>query len=274
MFKYTINNSFANVPNMDFISYLGKYCCESGCCDIPKELQEKGYIPALPLNLTIADPRTKNSVCYGTQCGDYCMENVYGGTCCPNQKYGCPQTARCCGNSYSDVPWCCKKSQLCSRIRNMCINSLDACDGTQCGSYCHEGRYLATCCDDPAHACSLGSKCCYVSYRIWCCLLSENCGSVENKCTNTTDICIGTKCGSHCHRSKTPLICCNNPKFACPDESKCCRDSKSDRYFCCKKSQQCGSTMDQCINSAVTISTAIMSMLFSVKIGLVSKYFL
>ena len=116
-----------------FFFSLGKYCCElptgkSGCCEISKEWKDKGYVPACPssslINSTVsmAQPKTQNAVCFGTQCGSYCIPNVYGGTCCSNQRYACPTATRCCSNSYSERPWCCMRYQRCSTIKGLCIN--------------------------------------------------------------------------------------------------------------------------------------------------------
>lgn len=129
MNKYSISSNFIDVLNLEFVSLLGKYCCDSGCCDISKELQDKGYVPALPpaspLNVTVSrvEPKTMNAPCFGTQCGSYCIPNVYAGTCCNNPRFACPSLTRCCSNSYSERPWCCRSYQRCSSIRNLCINS-------------------------------------------------------------------------------------------------------------------------------------------------------
>lgn len=189
-----MNNSFVDVPNLKFISYLGKYCCKSGCCDISKEMQDKGYVPALPpassLNITVsmAQSKTLNSFCIGTECGEiYCIVNVFDGTCCPNPRYGCPSNTICCGDSYSETPWCCQKSQRCGLVKNQCLNNADSCDGTQCGDYCFEKDYGRTCCSDPQYSCPPNTRCCGGSFyeNPWCCEKSQSCSPLTNMCINS-----------------------------------------------------------------------------------------
>lgn len=174
---------------MEFIFYLGKYCCESGCCDLSKELQDKGYVPALPpstpLNVITSDfePNSTEEHCLGTQCGQYCHPNGY--TCCNNPIYSCPPSTKCC-NSSNEHPWCCKTSQRCSTTRYLCMrdDTEDTCDGTQCGSHCHRGLYAATCCSNPKVACPYDMKCCSDPYsdQSWCCRQFHKCSSITNVC--------------------------------------------------------------------------------------------
>lgn len=118
------------ILNFEFVSYVGKYCCESSCCDLSKEMQEKGYVPALPpstpfnASLLIAELKSErmHTFCSGTECAFFCHPGNYGATCCKNPRFACPSKTRCCSNSFPENPWCCRPDQRCSSMKNLCIN--------------------------------------------------------------------------------------------------------------------------------------------------------
>lgn len=101
---------------------------------------------------------------------------------------------------------------------------------------------------------------------------NETTSKAEPKTMKT--VCNGTQCGDHCIKSTKAGICCSNQRYACPQYTKCCSNFDIEQPWCCKSSQRCGLVFYQCINSATTISTAIMSMLFAFMIGVIQKYFL
>lgn len=266
---------------MEFLFCLGKYCCESGCCDISKELQGKGYVPALPpastlnVNASMTETKPMNSVCFGTQCGPHCLPIVHGSTCCSNPMFACPPNTKCCSNSSFEHPWCCKMSQSCSTIKNICINN-NNCHGTQCGSVCLSFVFNGTCCSGQRGVCPPLQRCCSNPYveRTWCCKLSEHCSTESKECITSSAACNGTLCGWYCHPGIYSATCCNDPKFTCPLNSKCCGNSYSEQPWCCKRYEQCSSITNQCISGAITTSAEIMTLLFAFTIGIVIKHFL
>lgn len=126
---YYVNNNFVVVLNLDFFFHSVMYCCVSGCCDTSKEMENKGYVPALPpassrnIIVSMALPKVMNVSCFETQCGSHCIRNVYNGTCCNNPNFACPPHTRCCSNSNSEHSWCCQNNLHCSSMRMICINS-------------------------------------------------------------------------------------------------------------------------------------------------------